>query len=202
MLLGLAASGFAAVAGHRPMLRMPADRLEAIGASAYAGDDFNRIEFPLAGALALVTLACWGVLLVTRGIVRRVVAGLATLAALGVVVVVAIGGFVQQDDAALDLGNRIGLGGAIVPVERTPWLWVALGTGVLAVAAGLGALRLVGSWPEMGTRYDAPTGSTATAAPPPENAADQTNLDLWKSLDEGTDPTEPPTGRGPGDRHP
>ena len=38
---------------------------------------------PLAGALALVLLACWGVLLVTRARIRRVVAGLALLVAVG-----------------------------------------------------------------------------------------------------------------------
>jgi uncharacterized membrane protein (TIGR02234 family) len=201
VLLGLAASGFAAVAGHRPMLRMSPDRLEAIGAVAFAGDEFNRVEFPLAGALALVALACWGVLLVTRGTFRRVVAVLAALAAAGVVAVVAVGGFLQQDDAAADLGNRLGLGGAVLPVERTAWFWIALATGVVALAAGGAAVRFVGSWPEMGARYDAPTGSTTTAAAADAGSPDdteQSNLDLWKSLDEGTDPTE----RRPGEQHP
>ncbi|MFC5728467.1 MULTISPECIES: Trp biosynthesis-associated membrane protein [Nocardioides] len=190
VLLGLAASGFAAVAGHRAMLRIPEDHLQAIGASAYAGDEFNRVEFPLAGALALVALACWGVLLVTRGVVRRVVAGLATLAATGMLVVIVLGGFVQHDDAAADLGSRLGLGGATVPIERTGWLWVALVTSVLALAAGAAALRLVGSWPEMGTRYDAPTGGATAAAASETEPEEQSNLDLWRSLDEGTDPTE------------
>jgi uncharacterized membrane protein (TIGR02234 family) len=194
VLLGLATSGLAAVAGHRAMLRVPEEHLKAIGASAYAGDEFNRVEFPLAGALALVALACWGVLLVTRGVVRRVVAGLATVAAAGMLAVVVLGGFVQHDDAAADLGSRLGLGGATVPVERTGWLWAALLTAVLALAAGAAALRFVGSWPEMGSRYDAPTGSP-TGSSTTDNTAEgereeQSNLDLWKSLDEGTDPTE------------
>ena len=190
VLLGLAASGFAAVAGHRAMLRIPTDHLKAIGAAAYTGDEFNRVEFPLAGALALVALACWGVLLVTRGVVRRVVAGLATVAAAGMLAVVVLGGFVQNDDAAADLGSRLGLGGATVPVERTGWFWVALVTSVVALAAAAAALRFVGSWPEMGSRYDAPTGSTPTATAVEAEPEEQSNLDLWKSLDEGTDPTE------------
>jgi hypothetical protein len=36
----------------------------------------------------------------------------------------------------------------------------------------------------MGSRYDAP-GSDPVEVPPEE----QTNLDLWKSIDEGRDPT-------------
>lgn len=190
VLLGLSASGFAAVAGHRAMLRVPVDHLKAIGASAYAGDEFNRVDFPLAGALALVALACWGVLLVTRGVVRRVVAGLATLSAAGMLAVVVLGGFVQHDDAAADLGSRLGLGGATVPVDRTAWFWVALVTSVVAVTTGAAALRLVGSWPEMGSRYDAPTGGTTTVTAAEVEPEEQSNLDLWKSLDEGTDPTE------------
>ncbi|HWI41971.1 MAG TPA: Trp biosynthesis-associated membrane protein [Nocardioides sp.] len=192
VLLGLAASGFAAVAGHRSMLQMPADRLKAIGATAYAGGEFNRVEFPLAGALALVALACWGVLLVTRGRFRRGVAVLATLAAAGVLAVVVVGGFFQQAQAAADLGERLGLGGASLPVERTGWFWVTLVTALLALTAGVAAVRLVPAWPEMGTRYDSPTGGATSAADVATDPAEQSNLDLWKSLDEGTDPTEHP----------
>ena len=43
-------------------------------------------------------------------------------------------------------------------------------------------------WPEMGRRYDAPADATAErAAPLPE---EQENLDLWKAMDEGRDPTD------------
>ncbi|WP_435769415.1 Trp biosynthesis-associated membrane protein [Nocardioides sp. SYSU DS0651] len=194
VLLGLAASGFGAVAGHRAMLRVSEEHLRAIGASAYTGDDFNRVEFPLAGALALVALACWGVLLVTRGLFRRVVAVLAAVAAAGMLAVVAVGGFVQHEDAAADLAARIGLGGGAVPVERTVWFWVALAASLLAVAAAAAAIRFTPGWPEMGTRYDAPTGGAVTdreaAAGADQEPEEQSNLDLWKSLDEGTDPTE------------
>ena len=70
---------------------------------------------------------------------------------------------------------------------------------VLTLAAGLAAVRFIPSWPEMGTRYDAPTGAPRTdasaatsdgpagAGPDP---AEKSNRDLWKSLDEGSDPTE------------
>ena len=48
----------------------------------------------------------------------------------------------------------------------------------------LAAVRLTPSWPEMGTRYDSPTGEVAPVEP-------EGNLELWKALDEGHDPTEP-----------
>lgn len=191
VLLGLAGSGLAAVAGHRQMLQIPNDHLTEIGAASLAGLDFNRVEFPLAGALALVALACWGVLLVTRGVVRRVVAGLALAAAVGIVVVLVVGGFVQADDAAVDLGAQLGATSAAAPpVERTSWFWICLACAVLAAVAAAAAVRLVPAWPEMGSRYDAPTGADPAASAEQVAPEDQSNLDLWKSLDEGTDPTD------------
>lgn len=186
VLLGLVGSGFAAVAGHRAMLAVPDDYFKTIGLVGFTGQDDSIVEFPLAGALALVALACWGVLLVTRGVVRRIVAGIGALAALGILLVVVIGGFIQDDDAAADLGTRLGLGGQTAPLERTPWLWVVLASALVALLAAAAAIRYVGSWPEMGSRYDAPTGRTVVEAEPEE----QTNIDLWKSLDEGSDPTD------------
>ncbi|WP_183100164.1 hypothetical protein, partial [Nocardioides pelophilus] len=67
VLGGLGATALAALAGHQPMLRVPSDELETLGLVAAAGGDVAEVGFPLAGALALVALACWGVLLVARG---------------------------------------------------------------------------------------------------------------------------------------
>jgi uncharacterized membrane protein (TIGR02234 family) len=195
VLLGLAASGAVAVAGHRAMLEVSAKYLQTAGLTGFAGQDTSRVQFPLAGALALVALACWGVLLVTRGVVRRVVAVLSGVAAAGMLAVAVLGGFVQNDDAAADMSTRLGLGGAPVPLDRTAWLWIALAGSLLALVASVAAVRFVGSWPEMGARYDAPTvgGSAAGTRPSAAAAAkepeEQSNLDLWKSLDEGDDPT-------------
>lgn len=187
VLLGLVGSGAAAIGGHKEMLTIPESTLRAAGGIAPSVSD-RSVEFPLAGALALVALACWGVLLVTRGRVRRVVAALGLVAAAGIFAVVVIGGFVQDDQASADLATRLGLDGSAVDAGRTTWLWVTLlGSLVALVAAGL-AVRLVPSWPEMGSRYDAPTAGAATTAAGKE-PEEQSNLDLWKSLDEGGDPT-------------
>ena len=60
-------------------------------------------------------------------------------------------------------------------------------TSVVLVVAGALAVAWCPAWPEMGSRYDAPgaAGEAAPAVP----AEEQTNLDLWKQLDEGRDPT-------------
>lgn len=190
VLLGLAGSGFAAVAGHKAMLALPEATLTAAGGIAPTVQE-RSVEFPLAGALALVALAAWGVLLVTRGVVRRGAAVLALVAAAGIVAVVVVGGFVQDDEATADLATRLGLNLSAVEVERSGWLWVALGCALVALVAAGAAVRLVPSWPEMGSRYDAPTGAAATGSTTgAAQDAEQSNLDLWKSLDEGHDPTD------------
>lgn len=191
VLVGLAASALTAVAGHRAMLRIPESALDDLGMASYGGTDAAASEFPLAGALGLVALACWGVLLVTRGRVRRVVAGLAALSAAGVVAVIVVGGFFQADDyisdATRQLGYGIGFSGDLGAV-RTGWLWAGLAGSVVATAVGAAAVRLAPGWPEMGSRYDAPAagGAAATTAAPAEELS---STELWKSLDEGDDPT-------------
>lgn len=182
VLLGLAGSGGAAIAGHKPWASVTAlgDADPLAGALAEqtgrsAGD------VPLAGALALVALACWGVVLVARGRFRRAVAALAALAALGVVVVWVEALLSIQDevvDAWTGTGDTIATG-------FTGWFWVTAAAAVLALTAGVAAVRLVPQWPEMGTRYDAPSAAHAETPPPGQRSS----LDLWKALDEGQDPT-------------
>jgi len=180
---GLAAAVLAAVAGRQPWAHGSAPGgFGELSATVEAG------RVPIAGALSLVVLACWGVLLVTRGPVRRVVSVLAVLAALGLAAAVVVGFSTAPDNvraAYRDLGVAkpdVGLGG---------WYWVAVVATVLTLVTTIAAVRLVPGWPEMGRRYDAP------AAPPPAPGSEQPvpaveeqeNLDLWKALDEGRDPT-------------
>ncbi|WP_205474601.1 Trp biosynthesis-associated membrane protein [Nocardioides sp. SYSU D00038] len=198
---GLAGSGLAAVAGHRAWAEAAGgdDRTDAVASAALAGSA-GVTEAPAAGALALVALACWGVLLVTRARARRAVALLAVVAAVGVVVVTVAGLGSVPDDVR----DALAAGGVDDPeVARTAWPWLCgLGALVSAAAAAL-ALRDAPGWPEMGTRYDAPTAGAAgtssagtssagTGAPVADDAAeagDRSSLDLWKAIDEGHDPT-------------
>jgi uncharacterized membrane protein (TIGR02234 family) len=185
VLAGLAAGTVAAVAGNQAWVsvddRGSGDSAFAAGLSA--GGDLTA---PPVTATALVLLATWGVVLVSRGRARRAVALLGLVAALAVLVIavvtwVARPGQVSDDLRSLDL-----------EVGRTVWSYLGVVAGLVAVAASGQAVRKVPEWPEMGRRYDAPATSadaavaTAASDVPPE---EQSSIDLWKALDEGRDPT-------------
>ena len=177
--LGLAAGTLAAVAGSKPWV---VDTLLPVGSDPL-GLVAEAGEMPLAMALSLVVLACWGVLLVTRGAVRRVVAGLALLAAVGLAVTIVVGMFTLPDqvlEAVLESTTRTG------DTAITGWAWAAAAGALLSVVSTTLAVLWVGHWPEMGSRYDAPGAASGSEATP----EDRSSLDLWKSIDEGRDPTE------------
>ena len=181
VLLGLTSAGLAAIASAKPWVGTGSTS-GASDASMTALDTGTR--FPIASAISLVLLAAWGVLLVTRGAVRRVFSVIAAVAAVGLVVAV-VAGYVTLPDAAPDSYDRL-IGRASGDTGFTGWFWTAAVCSVIAlVPAGL-AVRLAPAWPEMGSRYDAP-GAAATPGEQSEPATDQ---DLWHALDEGRDPTD------------
>ncbi|WP_028650645.1 Trp biosynthesis-associated membrane protein [Nocardioides halotolerans] len=173
VVLGLVGAGLAAMAGNEAW----ATGRRCTAAPGIATDS------PATTAVALALLAAWGVLLVTRGRVRRAASLLAVALAIGLVATVVLG-----LDAAKD-NLRGGQGGGLLGCEAaqsTGWFWAAVVALPLAVLPALAAVRFVTSWPEMGRRYDAPADA-APASPPP--AEERENLDLWKAMDEGHDPT-------------
>jgi len=186
VLAGLAGGALAAVAGsnawvvdaaaeaHQPIQGVSlADPVEAAG------------EMPLALALGLVVLASWGVVLVTRGRVRRAVAVVGALAALGYAATV-VTGLVTLPERVAEAARETAAGGA-ADVTVAAWGWAAVLAAVLCVGASVLAVAWVPQWPEMGSRYDAPGagpgGGDATSP------TERSHLDLWKSMDEGHDPT-------------
>jgi uncharacterized membrane protein (TIGR02234 family) len=179
VLLGLASAGLAAVASAKPWYGSgPASG--ASDASMTALDSGTR--FPVASATSLVLLAAWGVLLVTRGRVRRAFALVAAVAALALVVAVVVAQATLPDTAQRSYDQLMGHGSQ--DAGFTGWFWTAAVCSVVAlVAAGL-AVRFVGQWPEMGSRYDAPGTHT------PEHHVVESERDLWNELDEGRDPTD------------
>ena len=180
VLLGLAAGTLTAVAGEKPAVEASGTAATAVSSRLVSYD----AHLPLVTALGLVVLACWGVVLVTRGRVRRAVAGLATFAAAGALVA-ALAAYSQAPDQFRD---ELALVGVTDPdLSHTVWYWVAVVGALLATVAGALAVAWAPSWPEMGSKYDAPGSAAPTPAVPPE---EQTSLDLWKALDEGRDPTE------------
>lgn len=183
VLAGLASAGLAAFAGHQPWARGAASGgLGELTATVEAG------RVPAANALALVVLACWGVVLVTRGrVVRRVPAVVGVVAALGFLATVVTGWTSAPDGVR---SAYVDLGVSEPDVSRSPWFWVAALAGLLTLATTLLAVRLVPAWPEMGRRYDAPTDATPVpVVEPDEPLEDRENLELWKAIDEGRDPT-------------
>jgi uncharacterized membrane protein (TIGR02234 family) len=183
VLLGLACAVLVAVAG--PKAWVAAETHGQFAGVSLVGSEPGTM--PLAGALSLLLLAAWGVLLVTRRRVRRGFAVFAVLVALGLVACVVAGAITLPGDVR-DVYAGLAARGTQVQVGFTGWFWAAAVGSVLSVAATLLAVRLVPAWPEMGTRYDAP-GAAPTRDPADANDADSTNLDLWKAIDEGDDPT-------------
>jgi hypothetical protein len=171
VLLGLVGAGVGAWAGHHPWI------------AGEKSDPFSQIQgvdvdSPGTTALALVALAAWGVVLVTRRLARRIVAVLGGLAAFAPVPAI--------------WSTRHHLLATHDGSHGTAWPWVALVA--LLVSTAMAALAVVKApaWPEMGAKYDAPTaGSGAAASGVP--LEEQSSIDLWKSLDEGADPTVGPT---------
>jgi uncharacterized membrane protein (TIGR02234 family) len=184
-LLGLAAGTLAVVAGHGDWVRFHGSSQGEGSVLTLTGQ--GDAGAPLAGALALVLLACWGVVLVTRGRVRRGVTALGLVTALGMAVTAVLG----YRSAADGLRDQLAQAGVSHPsVGPAPWYWAYVVGAVLSVAAAAAAVRNVPSWPEMGSRYDAPGSAPA---PVDQKTVDQTPVDLWRALDEGRDPTLPET---------
>lgn len=192
VLLGLATSALAAVAGNKAWTEAHRPTGSCDPASLPPGivwDDFAQGS-PLAGSLALVLLAVWGVLLVTRGRVRRAMAVVAALAAAGFLATAVEAYWSLRDLTERKVAERLGdlpapCDGARVWMTDS-WWHTSLAVGVLAVAAAVLAVVLAPHWPEMGSKYDAPSAGGQTAAAPLE---EQSSTDLWKSLDAGHDPT-------------
>lgn len=191
VLLGLAGGALAAVSGNKPLYEVP----EATVISAGGTEGFFRPEdlgerYPLVGALALLLLATWGVLLVTRGRARRAMALVGLLVGVGTTVLVLWLGVMGGADAATAVAGRVARGFELsdASASLTGWWWALLAAVVAATTASALAVVLAPHWPEMGSKYDAPSAGRPAAAPLEE----QSSTDLWKSLDAGHDPTVGP----------
>lgn len=192
VVLGLASAGLGAWAGTKPWVDgAGADAVTDGPSAAGAATSWAEVaSSPLATALAFVVMACWGVLLVTRGRFRRGVAALSVLAGLGYAATVAWAPFTLPDHLVEQVRRRTGA--TLDDTSLTGWFWLAAVAALLVIASTVLALRLVRTWPEMGSRYDAPTGARSggggdTGAGPAGRPTE--NIDIWKALDEGRDPT-------------
>lgn len=173
VLCGVGSAVLAAVAAARPWGSGSVPVAGAHRAVVAHGTDVA----PQVLALALVALACWGIVLVVRARARRLMA------------VVGLGLSLLEVASVAEAGHRIGdvvnqLAGdpASIAYSYSPWYVV---TGLAAVACSVcfaAACWFSPTWPVMGARYDAPVGSGSRPA-----TADE--ADLWRALDDGHDPT-------------
>lgn len=185
VLAGLAGAGLVALAGTKAWVSPAGDSANSevtqlIQAAA------GRSGSSASTAIALVVLAAWGVVLVTRGRFRRVVAWFGAAAALVLFVVVVAGWNLARQQL---LDEYAPYADTHPDTSWTAWAYAAAVGAVLALGAGVFALRHVRGWPEMGSRYDAPTASASGAGSPAQPVEEQSSLEIWKSLDEGEDPT-------------
>ena len=185
VLLGLVTAVLAAVASAKPWIGSTGRAGSSGDATMTALDAGTR--YPLASALSFVLLAAWGVLLVTRGAVRRTFAVVAALAAVALVGSV-VAAYVTLPDSARNSYDQL-MGRGSADQGFTGWFWTTAVCAVLALVPTVLAVRLAPTWPEMGSRYDAPgVREHATDTGPVREQ------DLWEALDEGRDPTD--TNRG------
>lgn len=177
--LGLLSTGLAVLATSNDLVR---GRAGTVTHETLATSGRDLTGSPLASALALTVLATWGVVLVTRGWFRRLVTAIGLAGSLGLAVALVVQPRQMLDrlsDALLEASPT-----ETASVELTIWAAVAMVTCLGMVVASGAALVLVKHWPEMGSRYDAPGQQRSEEPVEPEN-----NLDIWKALDDGRDPT-------------
>lgn len=177
VLLGLLASALSAVASSKVWAA-----LGSADARVVASWITSSGELPLASALSLAALASWGAVLVSRGHWRRWIATLGLLIAVGSLATAVVGYWRAPSDLQHAAQNALGNTLSSSP-SLTGWYWTAVLADVAVVVALALAVRDAPAWPSMSTRYDAPTGARE-----PEEM--KSSLDVWKALDQGTDPTD------------
>lgn len=173
-LLGVGGAVLAAVAGDHQWRSLGLTKGQLLSVN---GPD---LDSPATTALALVTLASWGVFLVARGRVRRGLAAFAALASLGTLLTT-----FSRPDATGYYGISSTSPTGAPHVTGTAWPWVALAASLVTLAASVCAALWSPRWPEMGRRYDAPTAPSAG----PVDLAEAEPIELWKTISEGHDPT-------------
>jgi uncharacterized membrane protein (TIGR02234 family) len=177
VLGGVAGAGLAAVAAGRDWATASVTSPGVRADAAVTGST----SAPLAIALALVALAAWGVVLVVRGRLRRLVAVVGALASAGVVVTAVASQGRVRADAARAVEAKGVVSAAASDASLTAWYVTCVVAAVVAMVAFAVAVAKAAGWPAMGSRYDAP--AARAEAPVHEQ-------DMWRALDEGRDPTD------------
>lgn len=188
LLAGAGSAGCLALAASRTWLQASGAAASVTKTVEVSGSD----AAPLGLALALVALAGWGVILVSGTRARRTAMAINAVATLGVLAVVVT--FWSEDHGpALEALQAIGVP-RIESISHQPWYWITAVLGLAQLAVLAFGYRDAPTWPTMSSRYDAPGDRAAGrpnagAADPAATAEPLADLELWKALDEGRDPT-------------
>ena len=138
-------------------------------------------------ALALVALAGVVAVLATRGVVRRVVGGVLTLAGLGLIWrAIASAGAVSTNRArslVSDHHTTVDVSATVPHIATHPvWATLTVVAGVLVAVSGALIAWRGHHWQVMSARYETP--------PTQESDPARTAATLWSKLDRGEDPTD------------
>ncbi len=126
-------------------------------------------------ALALTAAAGFALMLLTGPIAQRVVGCIVTLVGAGS----AILALVRHTPTAEQLRRTLGL--VTADGRATGAHWLAVAGSLLVVAAGVGVVMRAGKWAHSPARFE--------RTRQPGRGGAQTNLDAWRAMDAGLDPT-------------
>lgn len=189
VLGGLTGGGLALLGAGRAWART---EVEVEGAPAVAVQVLGTDAVPTVAAAAVVVLTGSLALLATSGLLRRAVAALVVLAAIGVLLGTLTAGPALSDALARDLlataSTDGGDAGALAATaERTWWRWLSLSGGLLSLAVGMWSVLHGHTWAVMSSRYEAPGTGPRGSSDASRGATE--DVDLWRALDDGRDPT-------------
>ena len=181
---GVALSGATAlIAGSQTWVSFMLDGTHSV--ETVTGNAANAALAPVSVALIAAALA----LTIAGPVFRRVLGVLVALLGAGLIALTV--GVLADPLAAA--GGRIteltgiaggAAGSAVLWSDVSPWGWVSLIAGALAVALGLLVLLFSGRWGSAGRKYDSAPKAGGNAGGAPDRISD------WDSLSEGTDPSD------------
>jgi uncharacterized membrane protein (TIGR02234 family) len=179
VVLCLAGAFVVLVAAGRTWVEVavPASPLADAGTESYAGTEL----VPGLTALGLLGLAAVVALAATRSRGRTLVGVVLLATGAGVIAAAlsVLGRAFEETLPGQELGDTV--------ADLSGWFVVTAVGGILLFAAGAQTVPYGRTWPELGQRYEAPTGSGPVAAAQP--AEQLTDKGLWEALDRGEDPT-------------
>lgn len=131
---------------------------------------------PWTVGVALVVMAAALGVLAGAPIVRRMLGGIVGLLAIAAVVGISTASAQRAKETALDVAA---VSGAAATWDPNIWRSIAVAAFLAAAASGVWVLLRGQTWANMSSKYDAP-----------QVRREDEEIDAWKMIDEGIDPTE------------